>query len=527
MNHSITINVAEANQRYKAFAEKFPQKKVPSAFQFETKKSISENLNNLALFALHHDATIPVLYAYKPIFLDLVARWIENPDTFESGYVQLHGQKHSPQFPGSTILLALSRMTELFPESDSLVEKYVDQLALFDQIDRALSKNVAPTELHLALLAIFRIYSGKPHKFKAYIRPQTLHHILTLSEDYSIAKFLCVSILSSYLEASEQAKTEMMNTYIKEGPLLGTYDANYTIDYRFISLVEAKRLSNFTSLPTSVSCKESLAYKINLTDLSPHIVSVCGVLITRRSDSLVQDNSDCVETENSVHVLRTLAKMIQNHKPVMLYGKAGSGKTFLISQLAKNLGYHDSIVKIHLGEQTDAKLLLGTYTSGDKPGSFLWRSGVLTTAVKEGKWVLVEDIDKAPTEVLSILLTLLEKRELSIPSRGEVIKAHSGFQLISTVRTQDESRVPDMIGSRLWELVEVKVPSEMELRSILATKFPLLKNLIVKFITVYNKVLHIYSMPSFISLNKGSHPRVISTRDLMKFCSRCSCKTGA
>ena len=523
MNHSITINVAEANQRYKAFAEKFPQKKVPSAFQFETKKSISENLNNLALFALHHDATIPVLYAYKPIFLDLVARWIENPDTFESGYVQLHGQKHSPQFPGSTILLALSRMTELFPESDSLVEKYVDQLALFDQIDRALSKNVAPTELHLALLAIFRIYSGKPHKFKAYIRPQTLHHILTLSEDYSIAKFLCVSILSSYLEASEQAKTEMMNTYIKEGPLLGTYDANYTIDYRFISLVEAKRLSNFTSLPTSVSCKESLAYKINLTDLSPHIVSVCGVLITRRSDSLVQDNSDCVETENSVHVLRTLAKMIQNHKPVMLYGKAGSGKTFLISQLAKNLGYHDSIVKIHLGEQTDAKLLLGTYTSGDKPGSFLWRSGVLTTAVKEGKWVLVEDIDKAPTEVLSILLTLLEKRELSIPSRGEVIKAHSGFQLISTVRTQDESRVPDMIGSRLWELVEVKVPSEMELRSILATKFPLLKNLIVKFITVYNKVLHIYSMPSFISLNKGSHPRVISTRDLMKFCSRCSC----
>ena len=27
---------------------------------------------------------------------------------------------------------------------------------------------------------------------------------------------------------------------------------------------------------------------------------------------------------------------------------------------------------------------------------------VLTSAVQEGKWVLIEDIDKAPTEVLSV-----------------------------------------------------------------------------------------------------------------------------
>ena len=78
------------------------------------------------------------------------------------------------------------------------------------------------------------------------------------------------------------------------------------------------------------------------------------------------------------------------------------------------MSYSDSIVKIHLGEQTDAKLLLGTYASGEKPGTFEWRTGVLTSAVQEGKWVLIEDIDKAPTEVLSVLLTLLEKRELSI-----------------------------------------------------------------------------------------------------------------
>lgn len=84
----------------------------------------------------------------------------------------------------------------------------------------------------------------------------------------------------------------------------------------------------------------------------------------------------------------------------------------MINKLAHDLHCNDSIVKIHLGEQTDAKLLLGTYTSGDKPGTFQWNTGVLTSAVQEGKWVLVEDIDKAPTEILSILLSLLKRERL-------------------------------------------------------------------------------------------------------------------
>lgn len=524
MNHSISFNVAEAHLRYEAYRSKFPQKKIPAPFQFDSTKSVSDNLNRLALFALHPDATLPILYAYKPIFLDLMARWVESPELYESGYVQQHGKTQAPQLSGSIVLLALSRVAQLFPESVSLVETYISQIALFDTMDRALAKTIDPVELQLVLLAVYRVFTGKPNKFKPYIRPQTLHQVLSLPEEYSIAKFLAVSLLCNYLEASEKARAEMIETHIEDGALTGVYDANYKIDYRFISLVEAKRLSNFTKLPPSVVCSESHTFTIGTPDLSAHIVSVCGVLVTRRSDVPLQMDSECVETENSVSVLKKLAKMIQNDRPVMLHGRAGSGKTFLINQMAKYLGCEDSIVKIHLGEQTDAKLLLGTYTSGEKPGSFQWRSGVLTTAVREGKWVLVEDIDKAPTEVLSILLTLLEKRELSIPSRGEVIKAHSGFQLISTVRTQSEasSKVPDMIGSRLWEMIEVTIPSELELRSILVTKFPLLRNLIVKFITVYNKVLHIYSLTSFISLNKGSHPRVISTRDLMKFCSRCN-----
>lgn len=49
-----------------------------------------------------------------------------------------------------------------------------------------------------------------------------------------------------------------------------------------------------------------------------------------------------------------------------------------------------------------------------------------------GLWIVIEDIDLAPIEVQSALLPLLEKRELFIPGRGELIRAKPSFQLFAT-----------------------------------------------------------------------------------------------
>jgi midasin (ATPase involved in ribosome maturation) len=64
------------------------------------------------------------------------------------------------------------------------------------------------------------------------------------------------------------------------------------------------------------------------------------------------------------------------------------------------------MVTIHLGDQTDGKHLLGAYVSSTEPNTFRWQPGVLATAVREGRWVLVEDIDLAPMEVLSVIMPL-------------------------------------------------------------------------------------------------------------------------
>jgi hypothetical protein len=50
-----------------------------------------------------------------------------------------------------------------------------------------------------------------------------------------------------------------------------------------------------------------------------------------------------------------------------------------------------------------------------------WVAGALTRAVLDGRWALMEDIDRAPFEVLSALLPLLERRRLFLPGRGQLL----------------------------------------------------------------------------------------------------------
>lgn len=527
----IVLDLDAIRERFLFFNKTFPKEQIDDFYQFNTNKSTKENLSLLSKKILNTPFTTNYLFAYKPIFLAIVAHWTSRTDDND------HLLK---------VLESTSRIISLYPISRTIIEDFLSKNNDFFITILQNPSTQDNSSIFKILLSYYRLIYHDNTVFINFLRPDVLYSIVEHPLTSPLTKFLSLKLLSIYLQLNESGSIDLFRKYLdynNHDIFCGQYDTNKYANYKFLELNEAKRFSNFTLLPEVKECfinskitHTKNYFVINPSDLNNNVVSIGGIIVPRVRITNNFENQyppTFVPTLKTISAIRQLAKLLQKSDPIMLLGKSGSGKTFLINEVSKYVGCYDSIIKIHLGEQTDAKLLIGTYTSGEKPGTFEWRDGVLTTAVKEGRWVLIEDIDKAPTEVLSILLSLLEKREFTIPSRGETVSAGNGFQLISTVTlTEDMIKTNstanlsannfnlNMIGMRIWKTVYLNEPSEKDLTLILTKRYPVLTQLIPKLIYCYETVKSIYLDPRFVSLNKGAHSRVVSIRDLVKLCNR-------
>lgn len=528
----VSFDLKEAKEVYLSISNFYSKRSTPDGPSFSKKLSGSENLTSVAIHMLSDRALSADLLAFNPILIELAARLINDP-SIERHYLS-KAHHDNLTIEGSKVLSTLAASLTFTSEIKSLVELYLERKSFFASLSNC-SQSISQSELQLILLAFYRLISTDRQKFQKFIDPVVLNQIIESSSTTSINKFLSILISSQYLFLSETVRNQLIEDNIKDkSQLSGEFDGEPNVNYEFLPLIEAQRLSNLSKFNTTgepKSIHSNTVYSFKQSDLSPGVSIIAGVLVpnlialsNQMSSSTAINKSSFVPIKKSFDSMKRFAQHITKSDPVMLVGTAGSGKTFLVNEIAKALHIEDSnsLIRIHLNQQTDSKSLLGTYTSGTKPGTFEWKNGVLTTAVKEGKWVLVEDIDKAPNEVLSILMGLLENRQLTIPSRGEVIYAANGFQLISTVRTQSsKDTLPELIGMRLWKTLHLVDLDETDLTTILNKKFPLLKNFNDLFIKCYFAVKSIYDSRKFVSMNKGAQPRQISIRDLMKFCTRC------
>ena len=78
--------------------------------------------------------------------------------------------------------------------------------------------------------------------------------------------------------------------------------------------------------------------------------------------------------------------------------------------------------------------LIGTYKCTNVPGQFVWQPGSLLCAVTEGHWLLLEDLDCAPMDIVSVLVPLLETGTLSVPGNGTEVHASPNFRIFATRR---------------------------------------------------------------------------------------------
>lgn len=121
---------------------------------------------------------------------------------------------------------------------------------------------------------------------------------------------------------------------------------------------------------------------------------------------------------------------IVENKRVMLIGHTGAGKTSLIEQVAARARH--GVVRPNMNGQTTVGDFVGFWTV--KGGETLWVDGVLPTAMREGLWLIVDEIDFAEPSILAALTAVLEPHgRLTLKEKGnEVVAPHPAFRLFAT-----------------------------------------------------------------------------------------------
>ncbi|OJD17177.1 hypothetical protein AJ78_02721 [Emergomyces pasteurianus Ep9510] len=484
-------------------------------------------LDALSIAALQPNYTNKLYALYEPIFVDLAARWI---------YLD------SPQYFVRAIA-AFARILPLAPHLRPFADAVSQRLK-----GNALTSSPESTQfglvcmedqtLNVFLLALFRLLSCDLDGFSPIVSAPQLQSLL--NRPNPVIRYLAIRCFCLYMHAADAALEQMLSKY-HDGTAINGWWEDRTIDYRFLSIWEEKRWAGLkTELENARksrddSVAESWTKRFH-NYFTNHTAEIGGILIPTIQPKNNMALSILVETPTVLRNLRNLGNSLLSMDPLLLVGLAGSGKTSLINEAANQLGHSSSMVTLHLNEQTDAKSLLGVYSTSSQAGSFSWQPGVLTKAAREGRWVLIEDLDRAPSEVLGLILPLIEKRELVIPSRKERIRCADGFRVIATMRStinaagRETSPSSNMLGNRLWNRIQVISMPLSEIKEVIVQKFPLLSSRVEMIMNMFSRITSLFNGTLSRKFMIGRSP---SLRDLVKLCYRIErrlqnlgCETG-
>ncbi|KAI6098294.1 hypothetical protein EDD16DRAFT_1527318, partial [Pisolithus croceorrhizus] len=141
---------------------------------------------------------------------------------------------------------------------------------------------------------------------------------------------------------------------------------------------------------------------------------------------------DYIMTPSVEKKLVDLARIILTRRfPVLIEGPTSSGKTSAVQYLARRTGHH--FIRINNHEHTDIQEYIGSYVSDPVTGKLVFKDGLLVHALRHGHWIVLDELNLAPTEVLEALNRLLDdNRELVISETHEVVRPHPHFMLFAT-----------------------------------------------------------------------------------------------
>lgn len=171
---------------------------------------------------------------------------------------------------------------------------------------------------------------------------------------------------------------------------------------------------------------------------------------------------------------------INSMENVLLSGGTGTGKTTSIMQIAAHI--KQPVTRINLNGETRLSDILGKMQVAD--GRTFFEYGVLPNAMKEGHWLILDELDFADPAVLAILHPVLEANPILVlkENAGEVINPHPNFRIFATANSvgamgdraeayDGTNKLNDAFLDR-WQVVYVPNLLEKEEVRMLRHRFP-------------------------------------------------------
>lgn len=226
-----------------------------------------------------------------------------------------------------------------------------------------------------------------------------------------------------------------------------------------------------------------------------------------------------VLTPTTVKNIEGIRVALETTNAILIQGEIGCGKSEAISYLAESAGCKETLIQVDVDDSFDSKDLLGKFSATDTPGSFEWKPGPLTTAVQEGYWILMEDIDLASFDVFSVLLSLLENSTLFISDRNRTLKAHPNFKLIATQQVI-------VSGDSLYSKKNV-IPFQELWGTVIMNAVPVAERCQIVHQLCDRVPLAILERLTSLAESSNSHSNVINLRTLLRWGQRSHRRLGS
>ncbi len=168
-------------------------------------------------------------------------------------------------------------------------------------------------------------------------------------------------------------------------------------------------------------------------------------------------------------------------RPALIYGHTGTGKTTLIREVAKR--NKKTLFRINLNGQTGREDLVGRYVLID--GTTVWQDGLLTIAMREGHWILLDEINAAHADVLLTIQAVIEVNNhrfgsLTLTEKAtesgivETIHPHKEFMLFATSNPPSYAGLKDYNTATLSRFcaLDVGMPDMEHIAQSFSERYP-------------------------------------------------------